>query len=138
MRYLTVLVTLIFLTGCCCPTPKSALRGRSKNKKAPVQSLTTAGECTKMCKAPPPKTISTDKTPQETAGTAEVLYQTGTAEDKKRAFNLFLKAAKQGDVHAYVRVGEMYLNGEGVQRDTGKAVEWYRMAAADQIAIAQV
>src|SRR5579863_7884444 len=121
MRQLTVLVTLIFLTGCCCPKPKFAMR-RCKPKttacaKAPVESLTPGDPCAKACPPPP---IKGAPTPQDMSSTAEVYFQTGTAEDQQKAFNLYLQAAQQGDVHAYVRVGEMYLNGEGVTRDTVK------------------
>ena len=38
--------------------------------------------------------------------------------------------ARQGDVHAQWRLGQMYYNGEGVRQDYAKAFEWYQKAAA--------
>ena len=40
--------------------------------------------------------------------------------------------ARQGDVHAQWRLGQMYYNGEGVRQDYAKAFEWYQKAAAHE------
>ena len=45
-------------------------------------------------------------------------------------FDKQLKAAAQGDAAAQYNLGVMYAEGEGVAKDTVKAVEWYKKAAA--------
>ena len=46
------------------------------------------------------------------------------AGDFKKAFELILKAAEQGDVIAMSNIGGMYKRGEGVKKDLAKALEW--------------
>jgi uncharacterized protein len=41
----------------------------------------------------------------------------------------YRKAADQGDVGAQVKLGHMYLKGEGVLPDLAQAANWYRKAA---------
>ena len=49
--------------------------------------------------------------------------------DPRRAFALFLDAAKQGNVRAQYNLGKMYRDGDGTEKDFGAAVAWYRRAA---------
>lgn len=51
------------------------------------------------------------------------------ARDYARAFTLLRPLAGQGDPHAQNLVGLMYANGQGVKRDDGQAVHWFRQAA---------
>ena len=55
------------------------------------------------------------------------------------AFDLdeLLRAANKGDVSASYDLGVMYENGEGVEQDYAKAIEWYRQAANREDASAQ-
>lgn len=50
-------------------------------------------------------------------------------EDKKAAFEWYLKAAEQKNPEAAYEVGRCYEEGEGVERDPKKAVTWYQQAA---------
>ena len=49
-----------------------------------------------------------------------------SAED---AFQANLKKARQGDASAQYRLGVMYYNGQGVEQDYQKALEWYEKSA---------
>jgi fused signal recognition particle receptor len=44
-------------------------------------------------------------------------------------FKLQHYLAEQGDPEAMVSIGDMYRDGEGVEQDTQKALEWYKRAA---------
>ena len=58
------------------------------------------------------------------------IYSTqGDKKDLKKIFNLYMKAAGQGLVEAQFNVGVMYYKGEGVERDTQNAEEWWSIAA---------
>ena len=54
---------------------------------------------------------------------------TGEKEDRKLAFDWYLKAAERGNADGQVAVGKCYEDGRGVERDPAKAVAWYRKAA---------
>ncbi|MEO1142279.1 MAG: tetratricopeptide repeat protein [Pseudomonadota bacterium] len=45
------------------------------------------------------------------------------------AFNLALPRAQEGDAAAQTLIAELYEQGLGIKRDTGKAAEWYEIAA---------
>ena len=70
--------------------------------------------------------------PNFSALTAEAVnYRDGryVERDGQRAFNLFLRAAKQGDVDAQFSVAQMYEDGDVVPQDYRQAVTWYKKAA---------
>jgi TPR repeat protein len=46
--------------------------------------------------------------------------------------------AEQGDASAQFKLGEMYDNGQGVPQDDKQAMHWYRKAADQGDAIAQI
>ena len=46
-----------------------------------------------------------------------------------KSVKVLIKAAEQGDAEAQFNLAGMYLTGEGVQEDYGKAVHWYSKAA---------
>ena len=48
--------------------------------------------------------------------------------DDTRAFNLMMRSAEQGNMHACNSIGEMYQRGVGVPIDFVKAREWYETA----------
>jgi len=50
------------------------------------------------------------------------------AADKRKAFEMFFKSAKQSYPPAMIAVGRAYENGEGVKRSFSKAAEWYLLA----------
>jgi TPR repeat protein len=45
-------------------------------------------------------------------------------QDRQRAFELFLRAAKQGHAGAQYNLGSMYVNGDGVPRDVAEGLKW--------------
>lgn len=55
--------------------------------------------------------------------------QAWDAGDKKRAFKLFLAAARGGEEDAFNSVGYFFDHGIGVKKDSGSAFAWYRRAA---------
>jgi len=67
-----------------------------------------------------------------------VRYTTGdgTVKDETRLY-FFLKAAEQGHAEAQNVLGLRYENGQGVEKDYVKAIEWYSKAAAQNLATAQ-
>lgn len=48
--------------------------------------------------------------------------------DYKKAMNLYLTAAKEGNALAQLNIGNMYENGEGIGVNREKALEWYKLA----------
>ena len=48
----------------------------------------------------------------------------------KKAFPVILKEAKEGDKEAQYLLASMYENGYGVQKDTTKALHWYKEASS--------
>ena len=48
----------------------------------------------------------------------------------KSSFELFLKAAEDGNLYAQEKLGDMYYEGEYVKKNYSKALEWYNKAAA--------
>ncbi len=61
----------------------------------------------------------------------------GVSINKSEAFNLYKKAALQGNVNAENKIGYMYENGIGVIKNIGEAVKWYKKAAEQGNASAQ-
>lgn len=55
--------------------------------------------------------------------------QAWDAGDKKRAFKLFLVAARNGEEDAFNSIGYFFDHGIGVKKDPGSAYAWYRRAA---------
>ena len=53
------------------------------------------------------------------------------------AFQEYLKVAEQGSADAQNQLGNMYLNGTGVEKNTSEANRWYRSAAEQGDAVAQ-
>ncbi len=49
--------------------------------------------------------------------------------DERRAFELFLAAAKNGEKDAFNSIGYFFDHGIGVRKDTASAYAWYRRAA---------
>jgi len=52
------------------------------------------------------------------------------AREYKKALNLWLPLAEQGDIASQVNVGEIYVKGLGVTRDAPEALKWFSRAAA--------
>ena len=57
--------------------------------------------------------------------------------DKREAFRWFMRAAQEGLVIAQFNVGNLYLVGQGVEKDAGAGVKWLRRAAEAGSAPAQ-
>ncbi len=59
------------------------------------------------------------------------------AREYKKALNLWLPLAEQGDIASQVNVGEIYVKGLGVTRDAPEALKWFSRAAAQGSAAAE-
>ncbi|MCM1545747.1 MAG: sel1 repeat family protein [Clostridiales bacterium] len=55
----------------------------------------------------------------------------GVERDEKRAFNWFYSAAERDHARARRKVGDMYFNGVGTERDYEKAAYWYEESIFD-------
>ena len=58
-------------------------------------------------------------------------YGEGCEKNDQKAFELFEKSAKQGNIAAQYDVGLYYDFGYGVKQDYEKAIEWYEKAAKE-------
>ncbi len=64
-------------------------------------------------------------------------YTAYTRGDYKTALSEFKSLAEQGDAEAQHSLGVMYVNGEGVDKDVTKGVNWFRKSAEQGFADAQ-
>lgn len=64
-------------------------------------------------------------------------YQSYLKGDYQAAFDEWLPLAELGDVEAQYNLGVMYDQGTGMEKDLGKAAEWYRKAAEQGFVDAQ-
>lgn len=55
--------------------------------------------------------------------------KSGFMQSYKKAYHLFLKSAKKGNVHAQHNVAVLLLKGQGVKQDQAKALAWFLIAA---------
>lgn len=55
--------------------------------------------------------------------------KSGIAQSYKKAFQLFLASAKQGNPHSQHNLAVLYLKGQGIERDQKKALAWFLIAA---------
>ncbi|MSR65925.1 MAG: sel1 repeat family protein [Pedosphaera sp.] len=89
----------------------------------------------------PKKTADIDLDPQEVEGQLSLAYKYYLGEEiefnPKRAAELFLKAAGQGNTEAQFALGCMYQNGQGVTQNYMEAVKYYLQAARQGHANAQ-
>ncbi len=65
-------------------------------------------------------------------------FYTRDPRDLESAIKWFSRAANNGDPWAQLRLGEFYLNGEGVVQDNGEAVKWTMLSASQGFSQAQV
>jgi uncharacterized protein len=70
------------------------------------------------------------------APTSNATYRLSLAQTSGQACQAILAAAKSGVLEAQVALGQILLNGQGIQRDAALAVRWFRIAAAQQSAMA--
>ena len=49
--------------------------------------------------------------------------------DYKKAYELFLPLAEEGNAEAQTRLGALYVNGQGVEQDLDKGLSWIMKAA---------
>lgn len=72
---------------------------------------------------------------------ADALFARGAkaydAKNYKSAFKSFSEAAEAGHVWASIRLGEMYFNGEGTEKDDGMAFYWMKIGAIEEHARTQ-
>ena len=68
---------------------------------------------------------------------AALTFAGGCGGGEDESVYLLRKAAEQGDASAQYNLGVMYYKGAGVPKDTSAAVDWYRKAASQGLALAQ-
>lgn len=68
---------------------------------------------------------------------AYCMMLSGTRENKQKGFKLFQSAADKGHIGAQFGVALAYYNGDGVKRDTIKALEWLKKSAENNYSQAQ-
>jgi len=61
----------------------------------------------------------------------------GVTQNYSKAFELYSKAAEQGEAHAHYNLGKLYLDGKGVTKNSTKAIELFTKAADQGIEDAQ-
>jgi TPR repeat protein len=74
------------------------------------------------------KTASKDH-PRRDVIFGDLLYRRGKLEDLEEIKGLVTITAKEGDAGAMYRLGRMYRDGKGVEKDLDKAIEWMRKAS---------
>ncbi len=62
----------------------------------------------------------------------------GTSKDLAKAAECFEKAAYQGYANAQSKIGSLYQNGIGVEKDIARAKQWYKMAANNGVMFAKI
>lgn len=159
MKTSLLTILLVIITGCTIPVMKSSQRNSEQELKSPRQEVKVVDTKTKLASDEPsvgavsnhaPYVRNRSKLPgkitsdlptgnNKTISTSEVYYQLGENDtDKANSFAWYLKAAEQGEVHAYLKVGQMYLDGEGVNIDHVESARWYLKAAEAGFEYAQL
>ena len=118
-KKLAILVTAIILSGC-----GSVIKGPSLSEiEEPMESV---------------KDNISNKTAIGDYDLGEVYYQSNNAEDNEKAMDFFLWSAERGNKYAQYKLGKIYLHGEGVTANLVQAISWLKMAAAQDLVIAQL
>jgi len=68
---------------------------------------------------------------------AELLLPRKQPQSLQEAADLYLKAARQGNMQAAGRIGTLYATAQGIERDTMQALEWLKKAANSGLSQAQ-
>lgn len=88
-----------------------------------------------------PETVPKAKEKDEKCIRAMELFQNGMkayeADNYTKALSRFKQAAEQGYAEAQFKYGQMYYNGEGVEKDDAEAMSWFQKAAEQGLARAQ-
>jgi TPR repeat protein len=85
-------------------------------------------------KAVPKLRAAADKGHRKAQYRLGMCYKEGYSveKDRKKAFDLFLKSAKQDYAKAQYQLGRAYLKGKGVAADQTKAKTWLKKAVNDE------
>ena len=88
-----------------------------------------------------PETVPKAKEKDEKCIRAMKLFQNGMkayeADNYTKALSCFKQAAEQGYAEAQFKYGQMYYNGEGVEKDDAEAMSWFQKAAQQECVWAQ-
>ncbi|OTG81290.1 hypothetical protein B9T33_06365 [Acinetobacter sp. ANC 5054] len=58
-----------------------------------------------------------------------IVFLTGCSSKEEREFKATLKTAESGDVMAQMKVGDLYLEGTGTEKNLEQSLYWYKQAA---------
>lgn len=87
----------------------------------------------------PPRIATNNVGKMKTKG--EILFEKANQafenQDDEAAFKYYLQSAKAGYIDAYVKVGDCYEQGWGVEINNEKALEWYKKSAYASVALGQ-
>ena len=64
-------------------------------------------------------------------------HGSGLTQDYQKAIDLYLSAAKQGDIYSQKALGVMYSNGFGVPKDNVLAYSWFHIASENGFQLSQ-
>jgi len=59
------------------------------------------------------------------------------SKNRPEAIKWFRRAAEQGDTDSQFNLGQFYISGKGVPKDSAEAAKWFRKAAEQGLAVAQ-
>ncbi|KAJ3067867.1 hypothetical protein HDU98_008947 [Podochytrium sp. JEL0797] len=59
------------------------------------------------------------------------LPRSSTTRSQTEETEQFIESAKSGNIKAKVTLARMYLNGDGVEKDIGKSIDWFKNAAME-------
>ena len=76
-----------------------------------------------------PEIKETNNVTQDTSNVGGIPSRQNTANEDADSLGRRITAAERGDSDEMLSRGDMYFNGEGVEQDYAKAVEWYTKAA---------
>ena len=120
MRVKTSFAALLFLV--VTATQAAPADARHTNQQVPLVDWYTLAQATEAAR-------KGDVKSQLILGDAYMIGDGGLAQNSAEGLAWYEKAARQGYAPALRRLGYIYRNGEGVERDEAVALQWYLKAA---------
>lgn len=111
-----------------------SMTAAAQNAKALYEEGKAFYDAEQYDKAVPKLKAAADKGHKKAQYRLGMCYKEGYSveKDRKKAFDLFLKSAKQDYAKAQYQLGRAYLKGKGVAADQAKAKTWLKKAISDE------
>ncbi|CAN5904984.1 hypothetical protein BH11PSE3_BH11PSE3_17530 [soil metagenome] len=123
------------------PTPTSADFARAAAASTAAQdSAATTADAIDWAALPIDELrirANTDDVPAMEELARRLVHGTGVTKDQQAGAGWLLRAAQRGSAQSAFNVGVMYERGFVVERDSTKAIEWYRKAVDANVAMAK-